>query len=133
MRLSPLPSVNVGSYLGLLADRMSPWERTFVTSFDYFYFQRVKVSTCSSVSSKTAKYDPTANTVTLIPRKPLKVSARYKVMNPYPFSKQPALSDLQGVPLQGKASAGASILIQLTGNRSVSFAPPQPAPVFNGS
>ncbi len=52
------------------------------------------------IAIKAANYDAAMNTVTLIPRTPIRASATYRIQNQIPFPKHP-LTSVQGIPLQG--------------------------------
>jgi hypothetical protein len=114
--------------------------------WDFIYMQPVSNRTFLPTPFRAAHYDPATDTVTLIPRKPLKASAVYTIHNPSPSTRQNTLTDLQGVPLQGYINpVGAAgprhakggwapgtgfFFFNLKGNRSLNWPAPKPPPIF---
>jgi hypothetical protein len=102
----------------------------------------------SPVPLKAALYDPTTYTVTLIPEKPLKTSVLYTIQNAHPVTTHNTLTDLQGTAVQGytelpgtaflrgaavQFSGAGTFFFSLKGDRSLNWAAPQPAPIFDGN
>jgi hypothetical protein len=87
------------------------------------------------VPLKAAQYSPTTNTVTLIPKRPLKASVVYTIQNGDPLAKH-ALTDLQGSALRNiplLSPGTGSFTFNLKGTRTDNWAAPEPATVFSGS
>ena len=104
-----------------------------VTGWDYLFLEKIKVPTHLPVPLKAALYDPMTNTVTLIPKKPLRSSARYTLLSPVPLLKQNTLMDLQGTALEGNVHYGAAFVLELRGDRALNWAAPAPATIFGGN
>ncbi len=105
------------------------------TIYDLLGLQPTTTVGYSPVALKAAHYDPTTDTVTLIPKKPLKASETYGLFN----SPKHILTDLQGNDLEqglhtldGKPVYNAYFAITLKGHNSYNFPAPAPPTIYSG-
>jgi Big-like domain-containing protein len=104
---------------------------------DWFGLVRYKAEVNFPVPLKAARYDPTTNSVTLIPRKPLSASVAYEIQNATSLA-QHTLTDAQGNALPGDESVRNEMLVgtfsfALKGHLSHNWPAPVPPTIFSGN
>jgi hypothetical protein len=85
-----------------------------------------------TVPLKTAQYDPTTNTVTLIPSKPLRASITYGIASVTPLAER-TLTDLQGFAVAGNVPPAGTFAFSLRGHRSDTWPAPLPATIYGAN
>ncbi len=125
--MAPASVENVHNYAvitraraSLLATLFGPYATTESTDDGTFY-------SIWPVPLKAAQYDPTTNTVTLIPKKPLSASVTYTISDGNPAGKDNTLTDAQGNSLQGNPPGTGWFSFTLKGDQSRNWAPPKAA------
>jgi hypothetical protein len=99
----------------------------FDTITQTWTFQNTDSETSARIRLMAAQYDPTTNTVTLIPRKPLSASMLYEISNAQQF-----LTDQQGNAIAGSGGPGL-FAFTLKGARVLNWPAPQPVSISGGN
>jgi hypothetical protein len=85
------------------------------------------------VPLRSARYDPTTNTVTLIPKKPLRSSIVYTIQNATPIAKH-TLTDSEGNAALGNFTSPAGVFyFKLEGAQPLTWTAPQTPTIYDGS
>ena len=100
------------------------------TDSDWFGLETWTTDEYSPEALKAANYDATTDTVTLIPKKPLKASETYELFN----SPKHILTDLQGNKLEQNDGPiyEPYFTITLKGHKSYNFPAPAPPTIYSG-